>query len=148
MPIEYLKKTPEDAYKALDQVIVSGFELRERFINEGAGFPVGNLPPETVQEWRTAYRAWYDNVAGVLLDVYQSKRESLTFQHRSGLENYKPGWHAECSNLVTSIDTKLALLGEYIDFVKTQFNITFIADRDNNVQFGGSGNNQNIQNEG
>lgn len=147
MTVEYTKTSSEEAYKNLDQMIVEGFKLRDRLINENNSADE-NPSSEMIKSWRDAYRTWYNNCATRLLNIYQSERESLTFQHESGLEYYVSGRHPECNTLITKIDVRIKLLRENIKLLTSRFPIIFRAGRDNNVQLGGISNKQEINNEG
>lgn len=145
MPIEYLKTTSEEAYKVLDRIAVEGFRLRAQMIDEN-NMSHGNPDNEQINRWKESYGEWYKRSTAYLKDIYHSERQSLTFQHKSGIEMFVPGRHAICSDLVVKIDVKMELIEEYIKLLENHFKIIFHAERDNNIQVGGSNNNQQIKN--
>ncbi len=146
MAIKYLKVTTDEAYKALDNLVVKGYDLANLMISQNDA-AAGNPEEKTIAEWREKYKEWFTEGYTTLVMLYESKRQALTFQHKTVMSTSVTGRNQTCTDLTAHIETRTTLLQNYLVTLTNRFQIVFQAGRDNNVQLGGTENKQEVTNE-
>lgn len=155
MTLTYLKIEPEQAVTDLNELIVSGYQLKDKLVAEYGilthrdkpGGREAIVPPETRAGWTQQLLDWAKNTVQKLQDVYLSLAEVYKFKEAQTLPMMNSQFDNRFYSQLLMLQARLDILNGYKDFIFQHSNIQIVAGRDANVQIGGTHHIQEVNNE-
>jgi len=120
MGIPYLKIQPEESIQIIDELIVSGYKLKEKISSEYA-LDVNNADSK-IAEWRRQSNDWCGVALLDLEKVFVSQKELYNFRDAAppfGATSQNPHY----VEIVRKIKARIDKLNEYDTYIRNQFNV-------------------------
>lgn len=142
MSLPYLKIPPEETIEILEKWIIKAFRIKtwmENARNEFARTSLWNENSRVIEaanNWQKELVSWFQGCESDLFKIYVSPREVYNF---GGLSSFVySDKDMAYTTILNAIDSKIAILNKYTDFIFDRFNIkvSVQADRDAIVQTG------------
>lgn len=151
MALTYLKIEPEKAIIVLNQLLVSGYRLKDKLVYEykelhgGSDYyrsVDGAVPPETRKGWTDQLVTWATDTFNELQNIYISPAEAYKFKEAQTLPLSSQEFDTRFYSQLLMLQARLDTLSSYKDFIFQHSPIQITAGRDAYVQ---TGNNPNAE---
>lgn len=120
MGIAYIKVTPEEAIKILDECIVEGYQVKDKINQEYYSDKAG--VEGKIGSWQQLSNEWTNNCLKRLGDVFVSLKELYNFR------DARPPFGATSENvrfigIIDHIKARIEKLNEYDRYIREEFNV-------------------------